>query len=73
VLDLLDGFGAITLIPVHPKPGAAAIRVLIGAIKGSRGPLALRPSIILADADGAPTAEAAAVLRHGAALDLIAR
>jgi tRNA1(Val) A37 N6-methylase TrmN6 len=63
-------FGAIAVLPVHPKPGAAAIRVLVRATKGSRAPLALLPGFLLADADGKPTAAAEAVLRNGEALSL---
>ena len=63
-------FGAITVLPVHPKPGAAAIRVLARATKGSRAPLALLPGFLLADADGKPTAAAEAVLRNAEALSL---
>ena len=64
------GFGALTLLPVHPKPGAAAIRVLARAVKGSRAPLALLPGLVLTDAGGKPNAEAEAILREGAALPL---
>jgi tRNA1(Val) A37 N6-methylase TrmN6 len=67
---LADGFGAVTLLPLHPKPGAAAIRVLARAVKGSRAPLALLPGFTLADATGKPTAEAQAVLRGTAVLAL---
>jgi tRNA1(Val) A37 N6-methylase TrmN6 len=63
-------FGAITVLPVHPKPGAAAIRVLVRATKASRAPLALLRGFLLADADGKPTAAAEAVLRGGEALNL---
>jgi tRNA1(Val) A37 N6-methylase TrmN6 len=63
-------FGAITVLPVHPKPGAAAIRVLVRATKGNRAPLKLLPGLLLADADGKPTAAAEAVLRKGEALSL---
>jgi tRNA1(Val) A37 N6-methylase TrmN6 len=65
-----DGFGAVTLLPVYPKPGAAAIRVLARAVKASRAPLTLLPGLILADAAGKPTAEAEAVLRGNAVLPL---
>ena len=51
-------------------PDAAAIRVLVRAVKGSRAPLALLPGLMLNDADGQPTAEAEAILRGGAALPL---
>jgi tRNA1(Val) A37 N6-methylase TrmN6 len=71
VLAALDNdFGAITVLPLHPKPGAAAIRVLVRATKASRAPLALLPGFLLADADGKPTAAAEAVLRKGEALSL---
>jgi tRNA1(Val) A37 N6-methylase TrmN6 len=63
-------FGAITVLPVHPKPGAAAIRVLVRATKGNRAPLALLPGFLLADADNKPTAAAEAVLREAEALSL---
>ena len=64
-------FGAITVLPVHPKPGAAALRVLVRATKGNRAPLALLPGFLLADADGKPTAAAEAALRKGEALSLL--
>jgi len=67
---LADAFGAVTLLPVYPKPGAAAIRVIARAVKGSREPLALLPGLILADAAGRATAEAEAVLRGNAVLPL---
>jgi tRNA1(Val) A37 N6-methylase TrmN6 len=63
-------FGAMTVLPVHPKPGAPAIRVLVRATKGNRAPLVLLPGFLLADADGKPTAAAEAVLRKGEALSL---
>jgi tRNA1(Val) A37 N6-methylase TrmN6 len=74
LIDLIGGgFGAITLMPVHPKPGTAAIRVILAAIKGSRGPFAIVPGLVLAESDGHPTVEADAALRHGGALALIQR
>ncbi len=66
------GFGAVTLLPVHPKPDVPAIRVLARAVKGSRAPLSLLPGFALADAAGKPTAAAVAVLRSGAVLPLAA-
>jgi tRNA1(Val) A37 N6-methylase TrmN6 len=69
---LKSGFGAVSLLPVYPKPGAPAIRVLARAGKGSRAPLSLLPGFVLANADGKPTAEVEAVLRGGATLPLAA-
>jgi tRNA1(Val) A37 N6-methylase TrmN6 len=64
------GFGAMALLPVHPKPAAPAVRVLLRAVKASRAPLRLLPGLLLADADGRPSQHAEAVLRGGAALPL---
>jgi tRNA1(Val) A37 N6-methylase TrmN6 len=63
-------FGGIAILPVHPRPGVAAIRLLVRAVKGSRAPLAMLPGLFLNGEDGRPTAEAEAVLRAGAALPL---
>jgi tRNA1(Val) A37 N6-methylase TrmN6 len=67
---LTAGFGAIAIMPIYPKPGAPAIRVLIGAAKASHAPMTLLPGLILADSDNKPTAKAEAILRDGAALSL---
>ncbi len=64
------GFGAVTVLPVHPRESAPAIRVLVRAVKGSGGPLALLPGFVLNDEAGRPTPQAEAVLRHGAGLPL---
>lgn len=63
-------FGTMTVLPVHPKPNTAAIRVLVRAIKGSNGTSSVLPGFVLADVAGRPTAEAEAVLRDGVALPL---
>ncbi|GLK83236.1 tRNA1(Val) (adenine(37)-N6)-methyltransferase [Ancylobacter defluvii] len=67
ILAALSGrFGAVTIRPVHGRPDAPAIRVLVGAVKGRRTPPALLPGLLLADAGGRPTPAAEAVLRDGA-------
>jgi tRNA1(Val) A37 N6-methylase TrmN6 len=63
-------FGAITVLPVHPRPDEPAIRILVRAAKASRAPFALLPGLILADRSGRPTPEAEAVLRAGSGLPL---
>ena len=69
VLAALAGFfGGIAVLPVHPKPGAAAIRVLVRGVKDSGAPLTLLPGLLLADKDNKPSEQAQAVLRQGAAL-----
>ncbi len=67
---LAADFGAVTVLPIYPKPGAPAIRILARAVKASRAPLALLPGLVLAEAAGKPTMEAEAVLRGGAGLAL---
>jgi tRNA1(Val) A37 N6-methylase TrmN6 len=64
------GFGAVTVLPVYPKPGEPAVRILVRATKASRAPLALLPGLVLNDAGGRPTPQAEAVLRAGATLPL---
>jgi tRNA1(Val) A37 N6-methylase TrmN6 len=66
--QISEGFGAITVLPIHPKPGAVAIRVLVRAVKSSGAPLSLLPGFFLTNQPGKPTAEAEAVLRAAAAL-----
>ncbi len=59
LLDALAGtFGAVAVMPIHPRADRTAVRVLIRAVKGSRAPLELRPGFVLQEADGRPTAEA---------------
>jgi tRNA1(Val) A37 N6-methylase TrmN6 len=70
---LAPGFGAIAIMPVYPKPGAAAIRVLVSAAKASSAPLSLLPGLVLADSNNKPSAQADAILRDGAAIGLTAR
>jgi tRNA1(Val) A37 N6-methylase TrmN6 len=71
VLRALDpAFGGVTVLPVHSKAGAPAIRILVRATKGSRAPLALLPALVLNDRAGRPTEAAEAVLRAGALLPL---
>jgi len=67
---LAAGFGAIAVLPVYPKPGAPAIRILVRGVKASRAPLTVLPGLVLAGADNGPAAQAEAVLRGGAALAL---
>jgi tRNA1(Val) A37 N6-methylase TrmN6 len=67
---LAAGFGAVTVLPVYPKPDQPAVRILVRATKASRAPLVLLPGLVLNDASGRPTPQAEAVLRAGATLPL---
>lgn len=63
-------FGAVTILPVHPRDGAPAIRVIVDGIKGSRAPLVIKPGLILHGAGNAFLPEVDAILRNGAALQI---
>jgi len=69
LLAALDGrFGALELLPVHPRADAPAVRLLARATKGRRTAPKILPGLVLADADGRPTAAAEAVLRDAQGL-----
>jgi tRNA1(Val) A37 N6-methylase TrmN6 len=71
VLAALEGrFGGHVVVPVHPREGQPAVRVLVRAVKGSRAPLELQPGLVLHNADHRFRPAIAAVLRDGAALPL---
>jgi tRNA1(Val) A37 N6-methylase TrmN6 len=59
------------VLPVLPRDGAPAIRVLVGAVKGGSGVVAHRPPLFLNDAQGRPAAAAEAILRGGQTLMLV--
>jgi tRNA1(Val) A37 N6-methylase TrmN6 len=60
-------FGSPALLPLWPRAGVAAKRVLVSARMGGKGPGRVLPGLVLHDGAGA-TAEAEAILRDGAAL-----
>ena len=63
-------FGNIAVLPVHPRPGAPPIRVLVRAVKGGNGAQATCEALVLNDERGQPTDAAEAVLRAGKTLDM---
>jgi tRNA1(Val) A37 N6-methylase TrmN6 len=65
---LTPAFGSSSVLPVYPKPNAAAIRVLVRAIKGGQAPLKLLPGLLLADSNNKPSEQAEAILRENSAL-----
>ena len=71
ILAVLAGrFGGIALMPVYPRAGEAAVRLLVAAVKGSRSPVRMLPGIVLHAEGGGFTAEAEAVHRGDAGLAL---
>jgi tRNA1(Val) A37 N6-methylase TrmN6 len=68
---LKQAFGSVAVLPVLPRDGANAIRVLVRAVKsGAAGEETIYPPLSLNDAQGKPTAAAEAVLRAGEALSI---
>jgi len=71
LLAALDSrFGALKILPLHPRQVACAQRVIVQGTKGSRAAPVLLPGFVLHGAGDAFTAEAQAILRHGAALPM---
>jgi tRNA1(Val) A37 N6-methylase TrmN6 len=69
VLGAFEGrFGGLKVLPLLPRADAAAHRVIVQGVKGSRAPLQLMPGFVLHGADGQFTPAAQDILRHGAAL-----
>jgi tRNA1(Val) A37 N6-methylase TrmN6 len=61
--------GALALLPVHPRAGVSAHRLLLSGVKGSKAPLRIAPALILHEADGRLTAEADAIHRGDALIN----
>jgi tRNA1(Val) A37 N6-methylase TrmN6 len=57
-------------MPVLPREGADAIRVLVRAVKAGKGPETAYPALTLNNAESRPTEAAEAVLRASEALPL---
>lgn len=53
ILDALDGrFGSAEMIAVHPRPQAAAIRIVVRAWRGARGKLSILPPLVMHEESG---------------------
>jgi tRNA1(Val) A37 N6-methylase TrmN6 len=66
LLNAFQGrFGGLRLVPLFPKEGAPAIRIIVHGTKGSRAPLSLERGIVLHAPDGTPTPPAEKILRDG--------
>ena len=63
-------FGAIEIIPLWPRTGEAAKRLILRARKDRHTPAKLHPGLVLHEADGRYTEAADAVLRAGAGLEI---
>lgn len=71
LLGRIDGrFGALKVLPIYPREGAPASRILLQGRKGSRAPLTILPGLILHGANNEFRPNVAGILRHGEPLDL---
>lgn len=64
-------FGDVGILPVHPRAGEAASRLLIGARLNTKAPARVLPGLVLHERDGAFTSEAAAALAGEITLAII--
>jgi tRNA1(Val) A37 N6-methylase TrmN6 len=66
VIAGIDGrFGALDVMPVHPREGAAADRILVRGVKASRAGMRIVPGIVMHDRGDAYSAAAVRILRSG--------
>ena len=71
LLGRVDGrFGALKLLPIYPRAGTQASRILLQGRKGSRAPLTILPGLILHGDNNEFRPNVAGILRHGEPLDL---
>jgi tRNA1(Val) A37 N6-methylase TrmN6 len=63
ILGLKTRFGAIEIIPLWPRAGEEAKRVIVRAIKDRKTPARLHAGLILHETDGTYTAAAESILR----------
>lgn len=60
--------GGVILVPLWPRAGEPAKRVIVTAVKGSRAPCTITAGLVLHRPDGGYTAAAEALLRDGAGM-----
>ncbi|MDE0800788.1 MAG: methyltransferase [Rhodospirillaceae bacterium] len=70
IIQSLSSCGAITVIPLWPKAGRPAGRVIVTARKGRKSPTKVHPGLVLHAEDGTYTPEADTILRAGGAFEV---
>jgi FkbM family methyltransferase len=63
-------FGGIRILPLHPRAGELAHRIIVQGTKGSRAPLQVLPGFVLHKAGNGFTPAAQDILRRGAPLPM---
>ena len=69
VAAIAKRFGSLKILPIWPREGAPAKRVMLQAVKGGRAPEALLAGLVLHGAANGYTDAAEAILRDAAALN----
>ncbi len=64
IKGLKNRFGAVEIIPLYPKAGKAANRVIIRAKRNSKAPASIHSGLILHEDDGSYTSAAEKILRE---------
>lgn len=65
VLASMHGrFGAVSILPLHAKPGMPASRIMVRGRRGSRAALTICPGVVLHETDNSPT-QLAELLMNG--------
>jgi len=68
ILDAIEGrFGDAELLCVHPRPDAAAIRIVVRAVLGARGRLSIRPPLTLHGPSGNEPTDRTEMISNGLA------
>lgn len=68
ILDAIEGrFGDAEMLCVHPRPDAAAIRIVVRAALGARGKLSIRPPLTLHGPSGNEPTERTEMISNGLA------
>ena len=65
-----ERLGSLVILPIQPKAGSDANRVIVQGRKGKRAPARLLAPLVLHEADGRYAAVAQHLLRDGGSLDL---
>ncbi|MEP4033128.1 methyltransferase [Roseibium polysiphoniae] len=75
LLDVVQSrFGAIDIVPLHPRQDLPATRILLRGVRGSKAPLQLLPGFVIHEDNGTNfTHQASTVMRDGAGLGLASR
>jgi tRNA1(Val) A37 N6-methylase TrmN6 len=64
-------FGALHVLPIHPREGEPAHRIIVSGRKGSRAPLVIEPGLVLHGEGNGFRPQVQEILRDGAGLNAV--